>query len=131
MAAIMMPPLSSQHQQADAGVAPVPFVPPPASGGMSDVVEMVDSTVHSGQLEPTDATEPSAKRQKLRVSRSSDEVMFHVDETEFGDVNGFDLTCNDDVETPFEKRIVTLIYKRKFSKVPFEKADALLRKSFS
>ena len=35
------------------------------------------------------------------------------------------------VETPFEKRIVTLIYKRKFSKVPFEKADALLRKSFS
>ena len=28
------------------------------------------------------------------------------------------------VETPFEKRIVTLIYKRKFSKVPFEKADA-------
>ena len=34
------------------------------------------------------------------------------------------------VETPFEKRIVTLIYKRKFSKVPFEKADALLRKSF-
>ena len=37
----------------------------------------------------------------------------------------------DDVETPFEKRIVTLIYKRKFSKVPFEKADAPLRKSFS
>ena len=36
-----------------------------------------------------------------------------------------------DVETPFEKRIVTLIYKRKFSKVPFEKADAPLRKSFS
>ena len=35
------------------------------------------------------------------------------------------------VETPFEKRIVTLIYKRKFSKVPFEKADAPLRKSFS
>ena len=34
------------------------------------------------------------------------------------------------METPFEKRIVTLIYKRKFSKVPFEKADALLRKSF-
>ena len=35
------------------------------------------------------------------------------------------------METPFEKRIVTLIYKRKFSKVPFEKADAPLRKSFS
>ena len=38
---------------------------------------------------------------------------------------------NQAVETPFEKRIVTLIYKRNFSKVPFEKADALLRKSFS
>ena len=31
---------------------------------------------------------------------------------------------SEEVETPFEKRIVTLIYKRKFSKVPFEKADA-------
>ena len=65
---------------------------------MSDVVEMVDSMVQSGQLEPTDATEPSAKRQKLSVSRISDEAMFHVDETEFGDVNGFDLTCYDDFD---------------------------------
>ena len=30
------------------------------------------------------------------------------------------------VETPFVKRIVTLIHKRKFSKVSFEKADAPL-----
>ena len=36
----------------------------------------------------------------------------------------------DDVETPFEKRIVTLIYKRKFSKVLLKKQMRLLRKSF-
>ena len=35
-----------------------------------------------------------------------------------------------DVETPFEKRIVTLIYKRKFSKVLLKKQMRLLRKSF-
>ena len=35
-----------------------------------------------------------------------------------------------EVETPFEKRIVTLIYKRKFSKVLLKKQMRLLRKSF-
>ena len=45
----------------------------------------------------------------------------------------FPIICSPSVfvETPFEKRIVTLIYKRKFSKVPFKKADAPSRKSFS
>ena len=36
----------------------------------------------------------------------------------------------DHVETPFEKRIVTLIYKRKFSKVLLKKQMRILRKSF-
>ena len=40
-------------------------------------------------------------------------------------------SCNvDKVETPFKKRIVTLIYKRKFSKVLLKKQMRLLRKSF-
>ena len=73
-------------------------MPPPASGGMSDVVQMIDSTMQSRQLEPTDAAEPSVKRQKLSVSRISNEVMFHVDETEFGDANDSDLTCYDDFD---------------------------------
>ncbi len=34
------------------------------------------------------------------------------------------------METPFEKRIVTLIYKRKISKVLLKKQMRLLRKSF-
>ena len=36
----------------------------------------------------------------------------------------------ENVETPFEKRIVTLIYKRKFSKVLLKKQMRILRKSF-
>ncbi len=96
--AAMVPQASSEPEQSDAGHMPVPFVPPPASGEMGDVVEMIDSTMQSRQLEPTDAAEPSAKRQRLSVSRISNEVMFHVDETEFGDANDFDLTCYDDFD---------------------------------
>ena len=96
--AAMIPSAVLQGQQSGTGVVPTPSETPTIPGGMSDEVEMCDTSLQHQQTESADVTEPSAKRQKLSVSRVCNEVMFHVDDTEFGHVNDIDLTCYNDFD---------------------------------
>ncbi len=85
--AAIVPQDGGEHHGNGTGVAEVPFVPPPATGGME-----VEGSGQSRPLESSESVEPSAKRQKLSVSRVSNEVMFHVDEIEFDDINNIDFS---------------------------------------
>ena len=96
--AAMVPSAVLQEQQSGAGVVPVSSETPAIPGGVSDEVEMCDTALQHQQTESADVTEPSAKRQKLSVSRVCNEVMFHVDDTEFGQINDIDLTCYNDFD---------------------------------